>query len=79
MPEVLRHPKLCDHEGGIVMTESEVRCADCYTEMVWVSKEFLRSLQRSPTEQERELRRQLNVKNDALERIRQYLREVGTE
>jgi hypothetical protein len=69
----------CPHNSGITMTESRIFCEDCQAEMVWVTREYLEGLRREPTEVERELRRQVMVKNQALQRIRQYLREVGVE
>lgn len=79
MADTLLQPEFCAHDRGITMTQSKVFCEDCHTEMVWVPAAYLQGLQVAPTERERELRRQLIVKNQALHRIRQYLREVGVE
>jgi hypothetical protein len=79
MPEHLIPEQFCTHDGGMVITNGEMRCADCHAEMVWVTEAYLRSLRREPSEIEQDLRRQLIVKNAALQRIRQYLVEVGIE
>lgn len=79
MADVLLQPEFCPHNDGMVIADGKVECGGCGTEMVWVPTAYLKSLRRTHTERERELQRSLNVKTQALLRIRQYLREMGID
>jgi hypothetical protein len=59
MTEILHDPEFCLHNCGIItVVDNTLRCDQCHTEMVFVSVDRLRSLQRTPTEVEADLRRQ---------------------
>jgi hypothetical protein len=71
-------PEFCFHDSGITIDGHDrvLRCADCHTEMVFVTKEEWER-KSIPGENERQLQRLLNTRTAALIRIKQYLMEVG--
>jgi len=57
--EVLHDPEFCLHNNGIInVVDGTLRCDLCQTEMVFVSVDSLRALQRTPSQVEKDLREQ---------------------